>query len=118
MSRHDPLIRLRHMLRYARAAQRIATGRRREELHTDEDLVFLLVHTVGMVGEAASHVPQEVRAACPTIPWPVIVGTRHRLIHGYDQVNVDLLWSVVVDDVPFLIAELERILAAEGIDES
>jgi uncharacterized protein with HEPN domain len=102
------------MLRYAHAAQKAATGRRREDLETDEELAFVLIHTVGMIGEAASHVPSEVRAQYPAVPWPAVVGTRHRLIHGYDEVDLSLLWEIVVRHVPPLIAELERILDLEG----
>jgi len=45
-----------------------------------------------------------------SIPWPRIVGMRNRLIHGYDQVDLDILWDTIEYDLPPLIIELEKIL--------
>jgi len=59
-----------------------------------------------LIGEAATHVPDEVRAAHPDIPWRMVVALRNRLIHGYLGVDDDTVWSVIQDDVPFLIERL------------
>ena len=45
----------------------------------------------------------------PTIPWSQIVSLRHRLIHGYDTINMDILWKILTDDLPPLMAQLQRI---------
>ena len=55
-----------------------------------------------LIGEAATHVPDEVRAAYPDIPWRMIIATRNRLIHGYLGIDEDTLWSVVQDEIPAL----------------
>lgn len=49
-------------------------------------------------------------SAYPEIPWPQIVSLRNRLIHGYDAVDRDILWQIVVYDLPSLITILETIL--------
>ena len=59
-----------------------------------------------LIGEAATHVPDEVRAAHPDIPWRMVVALRNRLIHGYLGVDDDTVWSVIKDDVPFRIERL------------
>jgi len=46
-----------------------------------------------------------------TIPWPDIVGMRNRLIHGYDNVDLDILWDTVEVDLPSLTTKLEKVLA-------
>lgn len=63
-----------------------------------------------IIGEAASRVPAEQRLQHPDIPWPEIVGLRNRLIHGYDSVDFEILWQIVSDDLPPLIAALEKSL--------
>lgn len=68
---------------------------------------------VGTIGEAASRVSVEVREGNPQIPWAQIVGMRHRLIHGYLDVNVDRLWETVQVSIPALIIELEKLLPPE-----
>jgi len=113
MSRRDPMVRLRHMLNYARATVRITAGRSRADLDLDESFALAVTHAIGMIGEAASQVPPEVRAQRPGVPWRAIVGMRHRLIHGYEEISFDLLWRAAMESVPPLIAELERILSPE-----
>jgi uncharacterized protein with HEPN domain len=108
MSRHE--VRLRHMLDHAREAVAMASGRSRGELETNRQLNLSLVRLLEIVGEAAGHVPLEERVRHPDIPWPEIVGLRNRLIHGYDPVDFDILWQIVSDDLPPLIAALEKAL--------
>lgn len=56
-----------------------------------------------------TRVSKEGRAKYPAIPWDDIVGMRNKLIHGYDTVDLDILWDTVTDDLPRLIEELQKI---------
>jgi len=89
MSRHDPIVRLRHMLDHAREAVALAAGKTREEALSDRVLTLALTRLVEIVGEAASQVPPDTRAELPSTPWKKIVGMRHHLVHGYDYVDYD-----------------------------
>ncbi len=62
-----------------------------------------------LIGEAATHIPDEVRAAHPEIPWRMIIATRNRLIHGYLGIDDDTLWSIIRDDVPELLPLLKTL---------
>ena len=55
-----------------------------------------------------SRVSADERAKCPGIPSTQIVALRNRLIHGYDNVDFDILWQIVKQDLPALMAELEK----------
>ncbi len=114
MSRRDPYVRLRHMLDYAHEAIAMTHDRTAADLSENRQLSLALTHLVELIGEAASQVPGEFQAQHPEIPWPKIIGTRNRLIHGYDFVDYDILWDTVTNDLPPLITELERILAEEA----
>jgi len=59
-----------------------------------------------LVGESATHIPDEVRKAESHIPWRMIIATRNQLIHGYLGIDNDTLWSMITDDVPELLAQL------------
>ena len=62
-----------------------------------------------LIGEAAMHIPDEIRNANPAIPWRMIIATRNRLIHGYLGIDNDTLWSIINDDVPTLLEELVQL---------
>jgi uncharacterized protein with HEPN domain len=114
MTRHDDTVALRHMLDYAQTARRLTAGRKRDDLDADEMLHLALARAVEVIGEAATRVSDATRQANPNIPWSQITGTRNRLIHGYDRVNFDILWRIVNDELPPLIAQLEVILSDES----
>lgn len=110
MTQHDETVRLRHMLEAAREAVELAKGLNREDLARQRLVELALTKLVETVGEAASRIPKEVQARSPEIPWPQIVTMRHRLVHGYDTVDPDVLWGTVTEDLPSLIRLLERAL--------
>ena len=74
-------------------------------------MLLALVKDVEIIGEAASRVSAETRMEWPDIPWLDIVAMRHRLTHGYFDIDPDIVWSTVTDDLPPLIAQLERAVA-------
>jgi uncharacterized protein with HEPN domain len=94
------------MLEHAREAMQLVAGRNRSDLDTDRVLSLALVRLLEIVGEAAARVSSEARARHPAIPWSEIVSLRNRLIHGYDAVDMDVLWSIVNTDLPALVRGL------------
>jgi uncharacterized protein with HEPN domain len=64
------------------------------------------VRNLELIGEAATHIPEQVRASAPQIQWRQIIATRNRLIHGYLGIDNDTLWSIVRDDIPVLLPQL------------
>ena len=113
MSRHDPLVSVHQMLDHAREAVAMIRGRRRADLDTDRQLNLALVRLVEVVGEAAARVPEDFRCRYPQVPWRQTVALRNRLIHGYDVVDFDILWTILNQDLPGLIAALEAIMREE-----
>ena len=69
------------------------------------------VRNLELIGEAASHVPEKVRADNPRIPWRLIIATRNRLIHGYLGIDNDTLWSIIRGDIPALLVSLRSLKA-------
>lgn len=112
--RKDDLVRLKHMADAAREAISFAKGRSRADLDTDRMLVLSLVKEIEIIGEAASKVSQETRNALPDIPWVDLTGMRHRLIHAYFDINVEIVWQTIVQDLPPLLSALERVLQEDS----
>jgi len=71
-----------------------------------------------LIGEAATHIPQDIRDQSPEIPWRQVIATRNRLIHGYLGIDDEILWSIIQDDIPELLGNLLILIgglnAAEG----
>ncbi|MHB0878207.1 MAG: HepT-like ribonuclease domain-containing protein [Anaerolineae bacterium] len=106
-------IRLRHMLDAARKAVTFASKRASADLEEEEMLALALVRLIEVVGEAAKSVSAATRALHPDLPWREMAGARDRLIHGYDDVDLDQVRVIVDQDLPTLIAQLEAILPPE-----
>jgi uncharacterized protein with HEPN domain len=107
------LVRLRHMLDAAREAVTFVAGTTAEDLKSDRILSLALVKCIEIIGEAASKVTNETRAAYPQIPWVDIVGMRHRLIHVYFDVDLERVCDTIAVDLPPLIEGLEKAIEAE-----
>jgi len=106
----DDLIYVEHMLLYAdRIAQKMR-GMARDDFERDPDLKDLIVYRLQVIGEAARHISEEFQIRHPRIDWSDIIGMRHRLVHGYLDIDYDVVWDTVAIDLPRLIAELEGIV--------
>lgn len=86
----------------------MAQGRTRRDLNEDRQLNLSLVRLLEIIGEAANRVPAGIQSQYPEIPWPEIISLRNRLIHGYDSVDLDVVWQIIQKDLPPLIAALAR----------
>jgi uncharacterized protein with HEPN domain len=106
--RKDDAIRLRHMLDAAQEAAGFARGRKRVDLNGDRQLVLAIVKALEIIGEAAYQVSKAGKDGLPQIPWEDIIGMRHRLVHAYFDINLDILWQTIQEDLPPLVAELEK----------
>lgn len=98
------------MIDAAETAQHFLASRRREDLDTDRMLLFALVRAIEIIGEAATKVSAETRAAVADVPWSNIVGMRHHLIHGYQHVNAGIVWNTVTRELPPVLAALRKAL--------
>ncbi len=110
MTQHDPTVRMRHMLDHAKEAVGLLDGKEKTDLSSNRVLELALIRLIEIVGEAANRLPIEDQSRYRSIPWKEIVGMRNRLVHGYDAIDLDVLWDTVRIDLPKLIEELEKVL--------
>ena len=99
----DEQIRLRHMLDAAQKASSFVKSRSRGDLDSDEMLALAVIRLLEVMGEATRGLSQEFKDKNQQIPWKQITGTRDRLIHGYFDVDLDIIWNIVSRDLPPLI---------------
>lgn len=95
-----------HMLDIARKAIGKVQGKTRRDFDEDENLRLALAHLLQTIGEAARQVSQPLLNSHPSIPWKAIIGMRHKVVHDYLNVDEDVVWRTVTQELPPLIAEL------------
>ena len=81
-----------------------------EDFADDEMQQVWVIHHLQIVGEAAYGLSQQFRASHPEIPWTQIIGMRHVLVHGYFEIDLDIVWAVIEKDLPPLRSTIESIL--------
>jgi uncharacterized protein with HEPN domain len=96
------------------AALEMAAGRERDDLSADITLAMALTRCLEILGEAAARTRPEIRDSFPGIPFPKMISMRNRLIHAYFDIDLDIVWTTVQDDLPLLLPALDSALA--GID--
>lgn len=98
------------MLTAARDARDFVAGMEEQDFRDSRLHQNAVIRAVEVIGEAAGKVSAEFQAAHPELPWREVTGMRHRLIHGYAQVRLDIVWAVVRGRIPLLIAALEPLV--------
>ena len=71
---------------------------------------FAVVRALEIIGEAAKRLPLDVRERYPDIPWRGMAGMRDRIAHGYDRVDLQIVWDVVKLDIPRIKPQIKQVL--------
>jgi uncharacterized protein with HEPN domain len=85
-----------------------------ERFAADFMINFVVVRALEIIGEASKRLPMSLRDQYPTIPWKDMAGMRDRIIHGYDNVDLHIVWDVVAREIPYLKPQLRQILIDYG----
>ena len=117
MPLRDPQAVLHEMLDVAKKARWVFEQHRREDLDDDWESAFALRLALQILGEAAGRIPKSIQDENPKLPWNEVVGLRHVLVHGYDAVDLDILWKIAEKDLPPLLEGLEELLTKLGQEE-
>lgn len=96
------------MLWAAEKVRSFVAGKDRAAFDADEMLQFACIRGLEIIGEAASKVSRETRDAVDSVPWASIVNMRHRIVHAYSAINMDIVWLSVSKELPELVDALER----------
>jgi uncharacterized protein with HEPN domain len=80
----------------------------------DEKTVDAVILKLAVIGEAARHIPSEIQARHPEIPWRKIQGLRNVIVHEYDRINLEVVWNVIHQDLPPLAPLLTDVLIHES----
>lgn len=104
-----------HILDAIEKILRYTSGMTIDQFRDDERTIDAVIRNFLVVGEACRHVPSASRDVHPEIPWRLMEGMRHVLVHDYDTVRLDVIWGTIVTDLPPLLPLLRRMLDNRGL---
>jgi uncharacterized protein with HEPN domain len=81
------------------------------EFETDFRTNFAVVRALEIVGEATKRLPMSLQEEYPGVPWRGLAGMRDHIIHGYDTVDLQIVWDVVKQDIPRIRPQIQQVLA-------
>jgi len=110
----DELVYVGHMLDKAKEALALAHGKSRQDYDNDTALRLALTHLIQVIGEAARRVSSQFRERHPDIPWDAIAGMRNKIVHDYMDVDEDIVWDSVTQELQPLIEDLKKIVPPEN----
>lgn len=90
----------------------------RESFDSDERTQAWMVSRLQIIGEASRHLSQDFRERHPEIPWRLVIGMRHHLVHGYFDVDPDIVWAAISERIPELKEHVNVVLATDNFVRS
>jgi uncharacterized protein with HEPN domain len=96
------------MIRFAKKVIRYTQDHDQTSFIENEVYYDATLRNIELIGEAATHIPPEIRKDNPEIPWRQIIATRNRIIHGYLGIDDNVVWSIIIDEIADLLDLLQK----------
>jgi uncharacterized protein with HEPN domain len=106
----DDRVLVTHILNEIRFLRKISAGRKYEDLLSDEYYSHAVIRAIEVIGEASKNLSPRLKADHSGIAWREIAGMRDTVIHRYFEINWQIVWSVITDDLPALDPEFSALL--------
>lgn len=106
----DVLDYLEDILDNMQKAERFVANVTFQQFEQDDRINYAVLRALEVVGEATKRLPQEFRAQHPDVPWREMAGMRDRIIHGYDVVNLRIVWETVQRRIPQVTPQIEQLV--------
>jgi uncharacterized protein with HEPN domain len=101
------------MLQSAQIVMNYIAERTKNEFVTDLQFQDAVIRRLLVIGEASNRISKATQQALTTIPWIAINGMRNRLVHEYDELDLNVVWDTVMNSLPVLILELEKFVSID-----
>ena len=103
-------IRLRHMLEAISNIENFSAGKSKDSLYSEPMYRFSVERQLEIIGEAANNLSKELQSEYSSIPWPKIISFRNFLVHEYFGIDLELIWDILINNIPVLKSDIEKIL--------
>ncbi len=98
------------MAKLCRTILRLTDGMTETDFYSDERTQLAVLYEITIIGEVVKRLSPDFRQSHPDIKWRQIAGMRDRLVHDYDEVNLDLVWQVINNFIPELLVYITPLL--------
>lgn len=109
----DALVYIDDILDAMDKAEAFVAGMDYGQFEEDIRTTFAVIRALEIIGEAVKRLPADFRTRYPHIPWKDMAGMRDKIVHGYDVIDLRIVWKVVKQDIPVLRPLLQQILLDE-----
>ena len=106
--------RLENMVEFCEQVLEFTVGMDKEDFLSNSVVNGAALHNIALMGNAARHVPEDIRTNYPGIPWVSMIGLGDHVVHDYNRIDYDRVWGVVRDDISALLPQLRELL--EGVE--
>ncbi|RJQ45921.1 MAG: DUF86 domain-containing protein [Gaiellales bacterium] len=113
MSRRSPELLLEDILESAEKIERYTRDIDQRSFKEDEKTVDAVVRNLEVIGEAANRLPDQFKHENMSIDWSGIIGLRHRIVHDYFGIDIEIVWRIIQHDLPALKQNLAAIKHSE-----
>ncbi len=110
----DPTVYIDDILDAMEKAEAFAAGMSYAQFEDDVRTIYAVIRALEIIGEAVKRLPAEFRERYPLIPWKDMAGMRDKIIHGYDVIDLRIVWKTVKEDIPRIRPLLRRILQEQS----
>jgi uncharacterized protein with HEPN domain len=113
MPPHEDINRLYHIWQAGQEIREHSQFRTKKQFMSDRLLQLAVVRLIEIIGEAASRISDEYKDRHGYIDWPAMVAMRNRLVHVYFDIDLDVVWQTIAEDIPALMTVIMPILQKE-----
>jgi len=110
----DDFYRIQRIHFYCKSISEFMKDKTFDDLKRNDQLNFAVVFALGQIGEQMNKLSAEIKAKYLEIPWQDIISMRHRIVHDYEGVDIDILWESVHEGIPQLLEEVDKLLRSDS----
>jgi uncharacterized protein with HEPN domain len=114
MPPRDWTFRIQDILNAIAKIRRYVSGVYFETFENDEEILDAIIHNLTVIGEAANHIPSEIRNRYSDIPWRQMIDLRNFSVHAYWNLHPSIIWDTIQNDLPPLVEQLNGLLSGKN----
>jgi uncharacterized protein with HEPN domain len=110
MKKPDDIARLGHVYDAICQIETYTSGVEKTAFLNHNMMQDAVMRQIEIIGEASRHISDEFQEKHPELPWFQMRGIRNKIVHDYLEINVDVIWDTVKNDLPALKAQVQKLL--------